>query len=427
MNGFRQTKKTLIPILLIVILIVSVAATYISSTGKNSAKPVPNAYIGVAFGGSTVQQAKLLIDRVSSYTNLFILDSGRNPISRNQTSVEEICDYAVSKGLSLIINLGVKDYTNSSDWGWFWSQQSLSEIKQHWTQRWAEKLLGIYYNDELGGIQIGANWTEFYQSRELPYIIPNQASENLHNIYLKMEKYNSTATQPDNYDLEADFFVQNVLKDDLGLTELNDAKINAFTSDYCLYWWDYLGGYNTMFAELGWNSSVSQQIALVKGAAHLQNKEWGTIITWKYNQAPYLDSGDQIYNQMLTSYEAGANYIVVFDYPYVEGNSYGVLTDEQFLSMQRFWTDINNGKFVDHRAPNVALVLPHNYGWGMRSPNDTIWGFWPADNNSVKVGSAVSTLLAKYGVSLDIVFEDQTYPVSLGHYKEVYYWNQTII
>jgi hypothetical protein len=425
MRGFRLTRKTLISILLIVILTVSVAATVISSSA-NKLKPNPNAYIGVAFGGSTIDQAKLLIDRVSSYTNLFVLDSGRNPISRSQTSVEEICDYAVSKDLSIIINLGVKDYTNSSDWGWFWSQQSLDEIKQRWIQRWENKFLGIYYNDELGGIQIDANWTEFYQSRELPYIIPDQASENLHKIYLKMAEYNSTATQPNNYGEEADFFVQNVLKDDLGLTELNRAKIKAFTSDYCLYWWDYLGGYDTMFAELGWNSSVSQQIALVKGAARLQDKEWGTIITWKYDQAPYLDSGDMIYNQMLTSYEAGANYIVVFNYPYVEGNQYGVLSNEQFLAMQRFWNDINNGKFVNHGAPDAVLVLPHNYGWGMRSPNDTIWGFWPADGKSPQVGLAVSTMLAKYGTNLDIVFEDNAFPVSNGHYKQIYYWNQTI-
>jgi hypothetical protein len=217
-----------------------------------------------------------------------------------------------------------------------------------------------------------------------------------------------------------------VLKDDLGLAALNNAKIKAFTSDYCLYWWDYLGGYDTMFAELGWNSSVAQQIALVKGAARLQDKEWGTIITWKYNQAPFLDNGDAIYNQMLTSYEAGANYIVVFDYPYIEGNSYGVLTDEQFLAMRRFWNDVSDAKFVDRSMPDSALVLPHNYGWGMRSPNDTIWGFWPTDSKSSQIGSVVSTLLAKYGVSLDIVFDDQTYPVSNGHYMNVYYWNQTI-
>ena len=429
MSGFRQTKKTLIPILLIVILVVSIAATYISNPSKNNAKPNPNSYIGVAFGGNTTQQAKLLIDRVQGYTNLFILDSGRNPISANQTSVEEICDYAVSKGLSVIINMGVKDITDleGKNYNWFWQQQTLDAIKQRWTQRWGDKFLGVYYNDEVGGVQVDANWAQWFQmyGDKLSQIDhPAAQDENL--IYQKMLATMQNGTLPQNYDIEAKFFTDDVIKGDPGIQNLTAAGIPIFTSDYVLYWWNYLGGYNTMFAELGWNSSVTQQIALVKGAARLQDKEWGTIITWKYNQAPYLDSGDQIYNQMLTSYEAGANYIVVFDYPYVAGNTYGVLTDEQFLAMQRFWNDINNGKFVDYSAPNAALVLPHNYGWGMRSPNDTIWGFWSADSKSVQIGSAISALLAKYGVSLDIVFEDQTYPVSLGHYKEVYYWNQTI-
>jgi hypothetical protein len=81
---------------------------------------------------------------------------------------------------------------------------------------------------------------------------------------------------------------------------------------------------------------------------------------------------------MLISYETGAKYIAAFDYPYVAGNSYGVLTNEQFSAMQRFWNNISQGKFVDKSAPVAALVLPRNYGWGMRNPNDTIWGFWPA-------------------------------------------------
>ncbi len=58
------------------------------------------------------------------------------------------------------------------------------------------------------------------------------------------------------------------------------------------------------------------------------------------------------------------------------------MTNEQFLAIQRFWNDINNKKFVDLSAPEAALVLPKNFGWGMRHPNDTIWGFWLADNKS---------------------------------------------
>ena len=53
-----------------------------------------------------------------------------------------------------------------------------------------------------------------------------------------------------------------------------------------LYWFDYLGGYDTIFAQLGWNTSViNQQIAQLRGAATMQNKDWGTIITWKYHAA----------------------------------------------------------------------------------------------------------------------------------------------
>ncbi len=256
--------------------------------------------------------------------------------------------------------------------------------------------------------------------------IDHPAARDQYQIYLRMLDAAQNGTKPQNYDLEAHFFTEDVIRGDPGIQNLTAAGIPIFTSDYCLYWWNYLGGYNVMFAELGWNSSVAEQIALVKGAARLQNKEWGTIITWKYNQDPYLDSGDEIYNQMLTSYEAGAKYITVFNYPYVQGNNYGVMTDQQFIALQRFWNDINNKKFVDHSSPEAALVLPKNYGWGMRSPNDTIWGFWSTDDRSQQIGLATSTLLARYGVSLDIVYEDPAYPVASGGYQNVYYWNQTV-
>ena len=78
---------------------------------------------------------------------------------------------------------------------------------------------------------------------------------------------------------------------------------------------------------------------------------------------------------MLTSYEAGAKYIAIFDYPYNQ-TTYGVLTNDQLLSLQRFWNDITTKKFTDLSTPEAVLVLPHNFGWGMRNPNDTIWGFW---------------------------------------------------
>src|SRR5665647_1521405 len=190
---------------------------------------------------------------------------------------------------------------------WFWKPQSFDAIKQQWTERWSDKFLGVYYNDEVGGVQLDANWEQVFNiiGQNLTQI-DHPAARDQYQIYLRMLDAAQNGTKPQNYDLEAHFFTEDVIRGDPGIQNLTAAGIPIFTSDYCLYWWNYLGGYNVMFAELGWNSSVAEQIALVKGAARLQNKEWGTIITWKYNQDPYLDSGDEIYNQMLTSYEAGA-------------------------------------------------------------------------------------------------------------------------
>jgi len=53
-------------------------------------KEIEHCYMGVAFGGNTSAEAKLLIDRVKNYTNLFVLQSG--PISKNETATNEICD-----------------------------------------------------------------------------------------------------------------------------------------------------------------------------------------------------------------------------------------------------------------------------------------------------------------------------------------------
>jgi hypothetical protein len=426
MSSFKRIRKYLIPTLLIVILAVSILAAYASYSSGNQSKANPNVYVGVAFGGNTTEEAKVLIDRVKSYTNLFILDSGRNAISENQTSVEEICDYAVSQGLSVIINLGIRDVLDTNR-SWFW-QQPLNVTKQLWTERWGSKFLGIYYNDEPGGLQLDGNWSAWFRTYGEEYLQDNSTTSNdLNQIYLKMLAYMDNGTEPQNYNLEAKFFVQDVLKGDEGLDELDAAGITTYTSDYGLYWFDYQGGYNVLFTELGWNCSVAEQIALIKGAARLQNKEWGAIITWSYDSIPYLDSGDQIYNQMLTSYEAGAKYIVVFDYPYVEGNDYGVMRDDQFIALQRFWNDITQQKFADLSVPEAVLVLPQNYGWGMRNPNDTIWGFWPTDDKTQQIAIATSKLLVQYGVSLDIVYDDPAYPISNVGYQHVYYWNSTDI
>ncbi len=106
----------------LLLLAISALALNVFYLSHDQAQSKPMPYVGVAFGGNTTQEAKLLIDKVSGYTNLFILDSGRNPISRNQSAVEEICNYAVSKGLSVIVNLGIDDVLETNQKTWFWEQ-----------------------------------------------------------------------------------------------------------------------------------------------------------------------------------------------------------------------------------------------------------------------------------------------------------------
>lgn len=58
-------------------------------------------FFGVTYGSNTTWEAKLLIDKVKGYTNLFIVDSW--DISTNETSLNEICQYAVDAELSVIV------------------------------------------------------------------------------------------------------------------------------------------------------------------------------------------------------------------------------------------------------------------------------------------------------------------------------------
>ena len=84
--------------------------------------------------------------------------------------------------------MGIKDVTNPAGWNWFWQAQSLDDIKQRWTQRWGDKFLGVYYNDEVGGLQLDANWRTWYTlfgSRLNQIGVP--IANDLYAIYLKMK------------------------------------------------------------------------------------------------------------------------------------------------------------------------------------------------------------------------------------------------
>ena len=95
--------KTLWIVLIVVLLISSILlpVAYVEYQNQGMAQN-NDVYFGVTFGGNTTSQAKMLIDKVKGYTNLFILDSWTLDTLNetvNGTSLTEVCDYAVSQGL----------------------------------------------------------------------------------------------------------------------------------------------------------------------------------------------------------------------------------------------------------------------------------------------------------------------------------------
>ncbi len=378
-------------------------------------------YVGVAFQGDTVAEAKLLIDRVKKYTNVFVL--GHTAVSRNEASTNEVCDYAVSQGLSIIVNFGYYDpYVSEADQmfrRWPWQHSWVEAAKR----KYGNYFLGVYYDDEPGGIQIDWQWSEFFE--EYASYFSHPLNTTLHKIFAKLLEAKASGLYPEEYDLEAEFFTEMIFNYTRGNIPSGPAEVTTFTSDYALYWFDYLGGYDVVLAQLGWNHTLAQDIGLLRGAARLQNRTWGSIITWKYNAPPYLDRGIEVYRQMVASYRAGAKYILIFNYPKLEGNLYGVMHKEHFDALEEFWKNyVHPRRKADLSKGQVALVLPKNYGWGMRHPEDKIWGMWESDGKSENIWRVSRRLLSTYSLGLDIVYDDTRFPLS-NEYLKVFFWNET--
>ena len=472
-------KRLMLVLSAVLIVVILVSAFVVIQSYKN--KPF---YVGVTYCGNSTTEAKLLIDKVKNYTNLFVLQSG--PLQENLTATTEICDYAVDCGLNIIVYFG--SYGSN--------RNVVSAFLNATANRWGEHFLGLYYGDEPGGkmldtqvdlydntaekitktaygdISVNSNNTDitFSPSGRITVFTvdftisthPQFATTTYHpNGTITYQTLNGTLTYEPNgkvtlqekngaistvndqgnisqfepyeklwnsrplqtYDDAATRFVGN----QKGIINWlrNQSSVKTFTSDYGLYWFDYLGGYDVVLAQFGWNHTTAQDIALARGAANMQNKDWGAMITWKSNAAPYLASGDEMYNQMRLAYENGAQYVVLFNYS-PDGDGVGLLQDEHFEALQRFWnegTENSKQTKTDAKA-EAALVLPKNYGWGMRNPNDTIWGLWQPDEKSQQIWTILQESLAKYGSKLDIVYDDPAYPAT-GRYQQVCYWNQT--
>ena len=355
---------------------------------------IPDVYVGLDMAyGDSVAEAKRLIDEVSSYTNLFVIGCtgitnvyNRNEttgrfISENVTKLDETCQYLYDKGLNFIVykDIPLRNVT--------WTNMA--------NQRWGDRFLGYYAFDELGGWQID------------------------------MHEWRMVVEAPTSYSAAATSFV-NMSKWYLDrFTRFrNSTRFNLYTSDYALYWFDYESGYDTVFAEFGWNYSEQLNIAQCRGAANRHGKDWGAIITWTYTKPPYLESGEELYKDLVLAYENGAKYIILFDAN--EGWTQSVLKKEHFDALKRFWEHVKEKPRQDTQlSDRVAYVLPKDYGYGFRGPDDKIWGFWQADNLTGKVCANLNYLLKKYDKRLDIIYDCNLIPGSMYGYSELFYWNDS--
>jgi hypothetical protein len=345
----------------------------------------PDVFFGVDVAYENLTEIKTLINEISPYTNLFVI--GCTGITDNVTRLNEVCQYLYDKGLSFIV------YTESP-----LQRQWLEDAKN----RWGERFLGFYFWDENGGKQLDLYKIKDVSGNPVP---------------------GYPVWEADNYTDAGNQFVYDVK---IGLKVMNytDPAIPClFTSDYSLYWFDYKARYDVVLAQLGWNYSRQLNIALCRGAATMQGKEWGTIITWTYTQQPYIESEEELYQDLVLSYENGAKYILVFDSN--ENYTQGILDGQHLAALKQFWQYMQDnpresGSSISDR---VAYVLPKDYGYGFRGPDDRIWGLWGADNLTYTICESLGNFMEMYGSKLDIIYDGGLEPDNTYGYSKLLFWN----
>ena len=341
-------------------------------------------YVGVDVAYDNIDEIKTLVDATSSYTNLFII--GSSGITYNETKLNDICQYTYDKGLSFIV------FTDDHDPPALPSRQWIESAKT----RWGDRFLGLYVYDEVGGKHLDLYYLRLFEKADNYTDARNLFVSHLENL-IQVAISNST-------DIEG---------------------VQTFSSDYALYWFDYKAGYDALFAEFALNYSRLLNVALCRGAAIAQNKEWGVMITHTYTEPPYLESGEKLYDDMVFAYENGAKYIVIFDTNM--DYTHGTLTEEHLQALKQFTEYAHiNPRNSEPTSERTAFVLPKDFAYGFRGPLDKIWGLWEADAFSFNISVQLGDLLQQYGNNLDIIYDDEVDYNSLGYDKFIF-WNGTTL
>lgn len=372
----RQKTALFVTVLVAILFTSSFLVIWTNLDGED-----PEFLVGVQLGYGNVDDCKALVDKVKNYTNLFVISSAE--IMLHEDYVNEVCDYIYDSGLSILLYF-MMDPSANYDYN---IQNWLVSAKQ----TYGDTFLGEYLCDESGGNQM---------HKGSPYFPYAENNTDAANRFITNTAYH----------------IQDYLN--VGGEE--------FTADFCLYWFDYKVGFDVVLAELAWNNSRPLNIGLCRGAANVQNRDWGAMLTWTYRHPPYLESGPELYEDLVLAYDNGAKYAVVFNHEeHAVYSGYGILADEHFVALEDFWSYMNeNPDKHGSLYGEVVLVLPQDYGFGLGSPDDKVWGIWESDDYTKKLWEDVNILVAEQGSRLDIVYSDPEFNGKLeNYYKDVIVWS----
>jgi hypothetical protein len=377
----------------VLILITLFSALLVAEVIINKPADTIDIYVGLSIGYGDEETALKQIDKVANYVNLIIL--GSLNVTTDTRALSRVCDHIYQKGLHFIVYVAFGEGSENAP-----PRGPDATFFVDAAKKYGDKFLGVYIFDEVGG----------------------KLMDGAHSINM---------TAADTYS-EAAILYTHHLHYYLGNTSqyYAPAQFPIYTSDYALYWYNYLASYDVVFTEYVGNQSRQIATGLCRGAAKSLNKEWGVIITWSGQPDSFVNNPEQLYNDMVLAYQNGAKYIIVFNSPaqFALPTEYGTLTYEHFERMEQFWNYVHDEPSVGPYPANTAFVLPKDYGFGFRSPTDRIWGKWEADNLSQKIWDDAHALLETYVRSLDIVYETRIAdtPVDLP-YERLIFWNGTIL
>ncbi len=389
----RRYSIVLSALLLVFGLLIALIGATLLIKGMTDTDDQP-VYVGISVAFDDEEIVYKIADAVKGYVNLIIL--GSLDVTTDTAKLTRVCDYLYQGNFNFIIYIGFTAETTLPPY--LPPQGPSSPFFLDGMQRWGDKLLGAYVFDEAGGKKIDS-------VPKPPY--------------------------PENYTDAAERFVAHT---NYFLANYSDyygsPNLKLFTSDYALYWYDYILGYDVVFGEFVGNQSRQLAVALTRGAAKTMGKEWGTMITWKYTEAPFVEEPLQLFSDMIQAYRNGAKYIIIFDSPAnnTATTEYGILKREHLNVIKAFWYYTRLFSSTEEFPANTAYVLPSDYGYGFRGTTDKLWGTFGPDALSPVIWNASSSLIRKYGIHLDIVYETKIddVPITLP-YQKLIYWNGTEI